>query len=142
MRITLRVILLIVLATSPLEINLAQDVELTSSLISRQQKQKSSDEDKVYSSKEVSEKAVIKSRPEVQLNPYAIQDCPKQGSAVVKMVLHKSGKVKDVKLVRPMSCGFDKLAAEAARKIKFIPARKDGAPVSQYFMVEYAYESN
>lgn len=142
MRITLRVVLFVVLATLPLAVNPAQGVEPASSFISRGQEQKSSDEDKVYSAKEVSEKAIIKFRPEARSNPYAIQDCPKRGSALVSMVLHKSGKVTEVKLVRAMSCGFDRLAAEAARRIKFIPARKDKDTVSQYLTVEYAYRTN
>jgi len=70
-----------------------------------------------------------------------IDECPKAGTALIKMTLHKSGKVKDVKLIRGMSCGFDRSAAEAARRIKFVPAQKDGVRVSQSLMVEYAYRT-
>ena len=140
MTITLRVISIIVLITLSSAFSPTQDAELATTSFSTHQSPSPSDEDKVYSSKEVTVKAIIKSRPEARYTPTTIDECPEKGSALIRMILHKSGKVKDVKLSRGMSCKFDSLAAMAARRIKFVPAQKDGVRVSQYFMVEYAYK--
>jgi TonB family protein len=140
MLITLRIVSIMVLITSSLAVSVNKDARPASPSILKQQSQSRPDEDKVYLSREVTEKAVIKSRPEVQSNPIATEECPQEGSVLIKMVLHKSGKVKDVKLIRGMSCGFDRLATEASRRIKFVPAQKDGVRVSQYLTIEYAYK--
>jgi TonB family protein len=139
MRPTLCLMTFLALIALSVVVSLAHDPKPQRISNSQRQSQKTSDEDKVYKPKEVTQKAIIKLRPEVQLNPISIEGCTKQGTAVVSMILHKSGKVKGVKLIHGMSCGFDKLALEAASKIKFIPAMKDGVAVSQYLMVEYGY---
>lgn len=102
------------------------------------QKAKSEDasgEDKVYFAREVTRRAVIEEKRE----PDTSSECPDRGVVRVRVVLHKSGKVTEVKFIRKMSCGFDKNVREAARTIKFIPAMKDGAAVSQYATLEYVY---
>ena len=92
--------------------------------------------EKVYSIKEVSQRAVITSKP----NPKFVPGCGDQGNAEVRVLLHKSGKVTDVQIIRSAGCGFDEEVMKAAQQIKFKPARKDGVEVSQYQPLVYAYK--
>ena len=96
------------------------------------------EEDKVYSSKEVDVKARIKRQPNDIPQPG--RDCDEfdhRLRAVLRVLLHKSGIVTGVNLVKGSGCSFDKEAIRVARRIRFEPARKDGQPVSQYLQVEY-----
>lgn len=97
-----------------------------------------SDEEKVYRKSEVTQPAIIKSRP---LAGGDIVGCPEKGAVRVRVVLHKSGKVTEVKLLRGLGkrCSFEKLALKSAGSVEFVPATKDGVPVSQYLTLEYAY---
>ena len=102
-------------------------------------KEQISDEDKVYSSSEVDEKARFTNR--VNKLPSAHKrGCPKDGNVLVRAVLHKSGKITEVTVIRGLGCSYDKDAVEAVRKLKFIPAMKDGQPVSQYVTIEFDYK--
>ncbi len=97
-------------------------------------------EDKVYSGKEVDVKAKIKPQPNDA--PLPGRDCDEfdyRLRALLKVVLHKSGIVTEVTLVKGSGCSFDQDAVRVARRIKFEPARKDGQPVSQYVRVEYEF---
>jgi TonB family protein len=94
-------------------------------------------QEKVYMREEVDTKAVIKKTP----RPKAVWgwDCPSEGEVVLKVILHYSGKVTKVELIKGLSCGYDEKAIEAAKKIKFTPAIKDGFLVSQIVEVKYGY---
>jgi len=97
--------------------------------------------DRVYSSKEVDVKAKIKPQPNDVPQPG--RDCDEfdyRLRAVLRVVLHKSGIVSEVTLVKGSGCSFDREAIGVARRIKFEPARKDGQPVSQYLQVEYEFK--
>ena len=93
------------------------------------------DEDKVYSAKEVD----VRARVETQVVEGVLKvgkDCPKTGMVIVVAVLRKTRKVTDVKLIKGVGCSFDQQEVERIRKLKFIPARKSGRPVSQYIQFE------
>ena len=94
-------------------------------------------QERIYTQKEVDTKAVIKKYP----RPGAVYgwDCPAEGEVILKVTLHVSGKVTKVELKKGLSCGFDEKAVEAAKKIKFAPAIKDGRSVSQYAEMAYYY---
>ena len=97
--------------------------------------------DRVYSGKEVDVKARIKPQPHDVPQPG--RDCDEfdyRLRAVLRVVLHKSGMVSEVTLVKGSGCSFDREAIGVARRIKFEPARKDGQPVSQYLQVEYEFK--
>jgi TonB family protein len=93
------------------------------------------EEDKVYMPRQVDVKAKIKNRDENV--PSYHRGCPRRMRAVVRVVLHWSGKVTEATLVTKAGCAFDRDALDAARRLKFVPAVKDGRPVSQYVDVEY-----
>ncbi len=100
--------------------------------------EQTSNEERVYKKSEVTRPAIIKSRPEAVGD---ITGCPEKGEIRIRLVLHKSGKVTEVKLLRGLGkrCSFEKSALEAAKGVEFVPAIKDGVPVSQYLILMYVY---
>ena len=98
------------------------------------------DEDKVYSAKEVDVKAKV-IRP-LENQPQPGTDCNNRMRLVVtvRAVLHKSGEVKEVELIRESRCNsYDKDAVRAVGRMKFIRALKDNRFVSQYQVFEFQY---
>ena len=96
------------------------------------------EDDHVYSYNEVDVKAKIANKMENL--PAPGKDCPTRAGLVrLKIILHKSGKVTDVKIIKGLGCSYDESTVEAARKFKFTPAVKDGKQVSQYLIFEYQY---
>lgn len=95
-------------------------------------------EEKPYSPKEVTTKAVIKKRPAPKYTKEARKHST-SGSVVLRAVLSSDGQVKDIRAVVGLPYGLTERAIEAARKIKFVPAIKDGHAVSQYVQIEYNF---
>lgn len=105
---------------------------------SPKQEKQEPDEDRVYWPKEVDVKAKIPDRPEVWLN----NECRARRRLTVRVrtVLRKSGQVTDTELVMTSGCSaYDENAISAVNKIKFIPAMKDGRPVSQAQQFEFQF---
>ena len=97
------------------------------------------DQDRIYEAKEVDVKAKLK---DTSNQPQPGRDCFEFDYSlfvVLKIVLHKSGIVSEVTLIRKSGCSYDQEAMRAARNIKFVPAKKDGGAVSQYLRVHYEY---
>lgn len=69
------------------------------------------------------------------------QDCPCFLAGVVrlKITFEGDGKISNIKPVSELPCGFTDKAVEAAKKIKFQPAKKNGEPVSVTKTVEYTF---
>lgn len=63
----------------------------------------------------------------------------KERKIVLRMVLRANGKVTDISVVRSDAPELNKVAVQAAKKIKFAPAMKDGQPVSQWATVTYTF---
>jgi TonB family protein len=106
----------------------------------QEQAGKSSDEERVYSPKEVDKRAVIKNPKEIdpgKLGPSS--DCQNRAVVALKLVLRKTGKVSDVEVVKPAFCSLDDKALTSVAKIKFTPAIKDGVPVSQSLWIEFQF---
>lgn len=49
------------------------------------------------------------------------------------------GTITNIRVVAGLRGGLTERSIEAARKIKFIPATKDGKPVSMWMQLEYNY---
>lgn len=92
----------------------------------------------IYTAKELTTKAIIKDRPEPPYTERARQN-QVTGTVRVRMVLAADGIVKYVAAVSRLPDGLTEQALRAARKIKFIPATKDGRPVSQYVTIDYNF---
>jgi TonB family protein len=94
--------------------------------------------DRVFSSKEVTNKARILTRPEPQYTESA-RDHGIEGTVVIRAVLESSGKMTGIRVVSGLPYGLTEKAVDAAHQIKFVPAMKDGHPVSQYIQIEYNF---
>lgn len=96
------------------------------------------DADTIYSTREVTRKAVIVIKPEPQYSEEARANRV-SGTVVIKAVLSSSGKVTHIEATKSLPRGLTEKSFEAARQIKFIPAIKDGKFVSQTIHLEYNF---
>jgi TonB family protein len=96
------------------------------------------DYNKTFSSKEVSQKARITSRPEPQYTEEARKN-QISGTVVLRAVLGSNGSVSGIRAVSGLPFGLTERAIAAAHQIKFVPAMKDGRAVSQYIQIEYNF---
>ena len=96
--------------------------------------------EKVYSREEVTKPAAIISNPKLN---YRMAEGSNDANGVVElsMTLSSSGRVEDIRIVHGLSLGQNNAAIRAARQIKFMPAVKDGMPVSQSHVQEYTFQS-
>ena len=92
----------------------------------------------VFSTKEVTTKARILSRPEPQY-PEAARNAQVRGTVVLRGVFAADGTVQNILVIHSLPHGLTEECVRAARKIKFIPATKDGRPVSQFIQIEYNF---
>jgi TonB family protein len=95
--------------------------------------------ERVYSPSEVTTPAVILSSPKPEYPREAGKyDVP--GTIELRMVLAADGKVRDVEIVKGLSQGQNTAALRAARRIKFMVAKRGGESVAQSYTVEYPFE--
>jgi hypothetical protein len=64
----------------------------------------------------------------------------KGGVVILKAALCKDGQVKYIQPLKGLSNKETRLAIDAARKIRFRPAQKNGFPVSQWIELEYRFD--
>lgn len=62
-----------------------------------------------------------------------------QGTVVLSVVFSAEGELQDIRVIRGLPDGLTRKAIEAARKIRFNPATKDGVPVSVRGNVEFSF---
>ena len=63
------------------------------------------------------------------------------GTVLLRAVMHSSGQVREVCVITGLPYGLTKRAVEAAYKIEFEPAVKDGRPVSKTIQLEYNFNT-
>jgi TonB family protein len=95
-------------------------------------------EDKVYAPKEVTRKAIVVTRPEPQYTEEARRN-QISGTIVLRAVFSASGLVTNIRAVSGLPYDLTASAVGAAKKIKFLPAIKDGKYVRQYIQIEYNF---
>ncbi|MGH9962365.1 MAG: TonB family protein, partial [Pyrinomonadaceae bacterium] len=85
---------------------------------------------------ELDRKVKIIAKPDPK---WSDEELRRQGSGIIILsaVFCGSGKVTDIRVRRGMSEELDRKAVDAARKIRYIPAEKDGQKVSQWLQLEY-----
>jgi TonB family protein len=96
------------------------------------------DYNKIFSGREVTQKARIFSQPRPGYTDAARQNGV-SGVVTLRMVLASSGEVTNITVVSGLADGLSEKAIAAARQIKFEPAMKDGRAVSQYVQVSYTF---
>ena len=89
-------------------------------------------------SSEVTTKAVLSSKPEPSYTEAAREACV-DGVVKLRLVLASDGTVKHILPLKSLSHGLTEKAIAAARKIKFVPATKNGRPASQWAVIEYSF---
>ena len=99
---------------------------------------KRSQAQQVYSGKEVTAKARVMAKPEPQYTEQA-RNQQTTGTVVLRCVFAADQTVKYLLVVEGLPDGLTERALEAARRIKFQPAIKDGRAVSMYIQVEYNF---
>jgi len=91
--------------------------------------------DRVYAGKEVDKKARLLNNPPPEYATDA-RNGP-VGTVILKAVFAKTGRVENITVIRGLP-GVTEKCIEAAKKIKFTPAMKDGQKVSMWMQLEYA----
>jgi TonB family protein len=99
---------------------------------------KRSEAEQVYSGKQVTSKARVTAKPEPQYTAQA-RNQQTTGTVVLRCVFAADRTVKYLLVVVGLPDGLTEMALEAARRIKFEPAIKDGRPVSTYIQLEYNF---
>ena len=92
----------------------------------------------VHKAADVTTKAQLINKPEPGFTD-AARDNNVNGIVKLRLMLADDGKVKHILVIKPVGYGLTERAIDAARRIKFKPAVKDGRPVSQWVMMEYNF---
>ncbi len=92
----------------------------------------------VYTTKEVTQKAVVLKVNEPLYTERARQNGT-QGTVRLRVILHKSGEVRDIKVMNRLPDGLTDEAIKVAKSLKFKPAIKDGQAVSQYAVLTFPF---
>jgi TonB family protein len=92
----------------------------------------------IFPARDVTTRALIKGKPEPIYTERARRNGV-TGMVRLRLVLGADGTVQHIYPTRRLPAGLTEAAIEAARKIKFIPAMKDGRPVSQFVTIEYNF---
>lgn len=91
-----------------------------------------------FSAREVTTRARIINKPEPGYTSSA-QSNQVSGTVMLNAVLAADGTVKHILVLNALPYGLTEKAVEAAKKIKFVPAIKDGRPVSMVVIIEYNF---
>ena len=98
----------------------------------------SGDAGNIYIGRDVTTKVKLISKPE-PVYTAAARNEQVVGTVVLKCVFASDGTVKHILVVRALPGGLTERAIEAAKKIKFHPAMRDGQPVSMWMQLEYNF---
>jgi protein TonB len=96
------------------------------------------DYSQVFSQRDVTQKARILSRAEPEYTARA-RAHQISGTAILKAVLSSTGEVTNITVIKGLPDGLTEACIESMRHMEFVPAVKDGRPVSQYIQVEYNF---
>ncbi|HYX27763.1 MAG TPA: TonB family protein, partial [Pyrinomonadaceae bacterium] len=96
------------------------------------------DYNKVFSGKEVTSKARVLEKPEPTYTEAARKN-QITGTVVLRAVFSSSGQVTSIHAVSGLPDGLTERAIAAAKNIRFVPATKDGHPVSMWMELQYNF---
>jgi hypothetical protein len=97
------------------------------------------DYSKPFSSKELTQRARIHTKPEPEYTEQA-RKFRVRGTVRLRLILMASGEVGGITPMTKLPHGLTQKSIEAAQKITFDPAIKDGRKVAQYMTIEYNYD--
>ena len=61
------------------------------------------------------------------------------GTVILSVVFSRTGQVTNIRAEQPLCCGLTEKAIAAARQIRFVPATREGNPVSVRMQLEYNF---
>jgi len=96
------------------------------------------DYNRVFSGKDVTSKARVLEKPEPQYTEAARKN-QITGVVIIRAVFSASGQVTNISAISKLPDGLTEKAIGAARQIRFVPATKDGRPVSMWMQLEYNF---
>jgi periplasmic protein TonB len=96
------------------------------------------DPDRVYSSPDVTQRARVLFKPEPQYTEEARKN-DIIGSVILRVVFSRTGEVTNIRAIKTLPNGLTEKAIAAARQIRFVPATRNGQPVSMYMQLEYNF---
>ncbi len=96
------------------------------------------DYNRVFSGKDVTSKARVLEKPEPQYTEAARKN-QITGVVIIRAVFSASGQVTNISAISKLPDGLTEKAIAAARQIRFVPATKDGRPVSMWMQLEYNF---
>jgi TonB family protein len=96
------------------------------------------DYNRTFTGREVTAKVRILEKPEPTYSESA-RRFGVQGTVVLRAVFSKDGQVTNIHIVRKLPHGLTQRAVDAARAIRFVPAAKDGQPVSMWMELQYNF---
>lgn len=91
-----------------------------------------------YKGSEVTQRARVLRKPEPSYTEDARRNLV-SGTVVLRCVFGADGRVRNIVVIRSLPEGLTERAIEAAKQIKFVPAIKDGKPVSMWMQLEYNF---
>lgn len=94
--------------------------------------------DGVLRAREVTRRAVLVSKPEPGFTEAARRNNV-TGVVKLRLALRADGTVSDISVLKGLPDGLTERAIEAAKRIRFTPAQKEGRNVSQWVSVEYNF---
>lgn len=92
----------------------------------------------IFSAREVTTRARVLGKPE----PLYTEEARRKqvtGTVVLSAIFAMDGKVKAIRALKSLPNGLTESAIAAARQIRFVPAIKDGKPVSMFMHLEYNF---
>ena len=92
----------------------------------------------LYTGEEVETKPRLVKKPDPTYTEEA-RGAQITGTVILRCIFAADGTVRNIRLVSGLPYGLTEKAIEAARKIKFIPATKDGKNVSMWMQLEYNF---
>jgi TonB family protein len=96
------------------------------------------DGERIYKGEEVDKKAYIIKKPEPRYTE-AARKAGIKGKVILRAILSSDARVTHIEVLSGLPMGLTESAVAAAKTIKFLPARKDGAAVSEWVKLEYNY---
>ena len=94
--------------------------------------------EKLFVGKDVNRKVRLAMKPEPAYSEVARQNGV-TGTVVLKCIFASNGSVTNIRVVSGLPYGLTEKAIDAARKIRFIPAMKEGRYVSMWMQLEYNF---
>jgi TonB family protein len=92
----------------------------------------------IFTGKQVDTKVRLIKKPEPSYSDRAKAE-QVTGTVVLKCIFAADGTVTNIRVVSGLPFGLTEKSIEAARKIKFVPATKDGKNVSMWMQLEYNF---